>query len=63
VRASRSWRTFLGADFADAHAGGSIALPGGEAGTSAMESRRVTVEERPALAHMREGSQLAAPLG
>jgi glycosyltransferase involved in cell wall biosynthesis len=54
---------FLGADFADAHAGGSIALPRGEAGASAMESRRVTVEERPALAHMREGSQLAAPLG
>ncbi len=39
---------FLGPDFADAHAGGSIALPTGEAGASAMESRRVTVEERPA---------------
>ena len=51
---------FLGADFADAHAGGSIALPAGEAG--AMESRRVTVEERPALARLRGGEQLAAPI-
>jgi glucosyl-3-phosphoglycerate synthase len=52
---------FLGADFADAHAGGSIALPTGEAGASAMESRRVTVEERPALAQLR-GAQPAAPI-
>jgi glucosyl-3-phosphoglycerate synthase len=51
---------FLGADFADAHAGGSIALPTGE--TGAMESRRVTVEERPALAQLRGGAQLAAPI-
>jgi glucosyl-3-phosphoglycerate synthase len=40
---------FLGSDFADAHAGGSISLPAQE-GTDAMESRRVTVEERPPLA-------------
>jgi glycosyltransferase involved in cell wall biosynthesis len=51
---------FLGADFADAHAGGSIALPTGESG--AMESRRVTVEERPALARLRSGAELAAPI-
>jgi glucosyl-3-phosphoglycerate synthase len=53
---------FLGADFADAHAGGSIALPTGEAGASTMESRRVTVEERPALARLRSRAQLAAPI-
>jgi glucosyl-3-phosphoglycerate synthase len=53
---------FLGADFADAHAGGSIALPTGEAGASTMESRRVTVEERPALAQLRDRAQLAAPI-
>jgi len=40
---------FLGRDFADAHACASISLPASEAG-EAMESRRVTVEERPALA-------------
>ncbi len=40
---------FLGADFADAHAGGSLLLPGLQ-GAREMESRRVTVEERPPLA-------------
>jgi glucosyl-3-phosphoglycerate synthase len=46
---------FLGPDFADASACGSISLPpageveGGGAGP--MESRRVTVDERPPLAH------------
>jgi glucosyl-3-phosphoglycerate synthase len=43
---------FLGADFADAHACGSILLPGLD-GEPMMESRRVTVEERPALADLR----------
>jgi glucosyl-3-phosphoglycerate synthase len=43
---------FLGPDFADAHACGSISLPALDGG-HAMESRRVTVEERPALADMR----------
>jgi glucosyl-3-phosphoglycerate synthase len=42
---------FLGPEFADAHAGGSISLPLADAG-HAMESRRVTVEERPALAEI-----------
>jgi glucosyl-3-phosphoglycerate synthase len=37
---------FLGAEFADAHAGGSLLLPG-LGGAQEMESRRVTVEERP----------------
>jgi glucosyl-3-phosphoglycerate synthase len=43
---------FLGADFADSHACGSILLPGLD-GEHTMESRRVTVEERPALAELR----------
>jgi glucosyl-3-phosphoglycerate synthase len=42
---------FLGAEFADAHAGGSIALPSIDDG-GAMESRRVSVEERPPLAEL-----------
>jgi glucosyl-3-phosphoglycerate synthase len=40
---------FLGGDFADAHACGSISLPPLE-GEDAMELRAVTVEERPPLA-------------
>jgi glucosyl-3-phosphoglycerate synthase len=43
---------FLGSDFADSHACGSIVLPGAD-GEDAMESRAVTVEERPPLASMR----------
>jgi glucosyl-3-phosphoglycerate synthase len=39
---------FLGTDFADAHACGSISLPAIEA-REAMETRAVTVEERPPL--------------
>jgi glucosyl-3-phosphoglycerate synthase len=42
---------FLGSDFADAHAGGSISLPALD-GAGAMETRRVTVEERPPLASL-----------
>ena len=42
---------FLGAEFADAHAGGSIALPSVDDG-GPMESRRVSVEERPPLAEV-----------
>ena len=42
---------FLGSDFADAHAGGSISLPALD-GVGAMEARRVTVEERPPLASL-----------
>jgi hypothetical protein len=45
-------RRFLGADFADAHVRASISLPSVD-GDQAMESRRVTVEERPALASLR----------
>jgi glucosyl-3-phosphoglycerate synthase len=59
---------FLGAGFADAHAGGSISLPsgesenrGGDGSARAMESRRVTVEERPALATLRAEAQRIAP--
>ena len=47
---------FLGAGFADAHAGGSISLPSSDGSAAAMESRRVTVEERPALARLRAGA-------
>jgi glucosyl-3-phosphoglycerate synthase len=43
---------FLGTDFADAHACGSISLPNIE-GSGEMESRRVAVEERPPLAELR----------
>jgi glucosyl-3-phosphoglycerate synthase len=50
---------FLGQDFADAYAGGSIALPALDAGP-AMESRRVAIEERPPLAGLRNGSRLSA---
>jgi glucosyl-3-phosphoglycerate synthase len=46
---------FLGADFADAHASGSISLPALEA-SDAMELRRVTVEERPPLVEFRAAS-------
>jgi glucosyl-3-phosphoglycerate synthase len=42
---------FLGSDFADAHACGSISLPALD-GAGAMETRRVTVEERPPLASL-----------
>ncbi|HTA36508.1 MAG TPA: glucosyl-3-phosphoglycerate synthase [Solirubrobacteraceae bacterium] len=42
---------FLGTEFADAYAGGSIALPSIDEG-GAMESRRVCVEERPPLAEL-----------
>jgi glycosyltransferase involved in cell wall biosynthesis len=42
---------FLGSDFADAHAGGSISLPALD-GVGTMETRRVTVEERPPLASL-----------
>jgi glucosyl-3-phosphoglycerate synthase len=47
---------FLGREFADAHACGSICLPRDEGG--AMESRRVVVDERPPI---NEGSRRAAP--
>ncbi len=46
---------FLGADFADAHASGSISLPALEA-PGAMELRSVTVEERPPLVEFRAAS-------
>jgi glycosyltransferase involved in cell wall biosynthesis len=45
---------FLGADFADRHACGSILLPpDDDAGDGAMESRAVTVEERPPWRELR----------
>jgi glucosyl-3-phosphoglycerate synthase len=44
---------FLGSDFADAHARGSISLPVRE-GDDMMESRAVTLEERPPLASIRD---------
>lgn len=44
---------FLGSDFADAHACGSISLPAID-DSREMESRRVTVEERPPLAEIGE---------
>jgi len=52
---------FLGPDFADAHAVGSISLPGLD-GAEAMESRRVTVEERPPLAAQLMGSSAQTTL-
>ncbi len=58
---------FLGRDFADAHAGGSIALPP-LAGGRAMESRGVVLEERPPLSSIRpvaahEGGKAAGKRG
>ncbi len=56
---------FLGPDFADAHACGSISLPGLE-GAEAMETRGVTVEERPPLAAQefsRSSAQTTLPSG
>jgi glycosyltransferase involved in cell wall biosynthesis len=50
---------FLGQDFADAHACGSIALPALDGGP-AMESRQVALEERPPLASLRSGVALSA---
>lgn len=44
---------FLGAAFADTHACGSIVLPPARGARGAMESRPVTVEERPPLAEHR----------
>jgi glucosyl-3-phosphoglycerate synthase len=49
---------FLGSAFADANACGSISLPGGDGGNT-MEARRVTVEERPALADLRGDAAVA----
>jgi hypothetical protein len=48
---------FLGQDFADAHACGSIALPALDGG-AAMESRQVALEERPPLASLRSAGSL-----
>ncbi len=48
----------LGSEFADAHACGSIALPSLEDG-AAMESRRVSVEERPPLRALLEDRRSA----
>jgi glucosyl-3-phosphoglycerate synthase len=48
---------FLGEDFADAHASGSISLPSAEGAATGMESRRVTVEERPALSRLPRPAQ------
>ena len=42
----------LGADFADAHGAASLLLPPLDGGTQ-MESRRVTIEERPPLVEYR----------
>jgi glucosyl-3-phosphoglycerate synthase len=46
---------FLGQDFADAHACGSIALPALD-GVPAMESRQVALEERPPLVSLRRAT-------
>lgn len=46
---------FLGQEFADAHACGSIALPALDGGP-AMESRQVALEERPPLASLRSAA-------
>jgi glucosyl-3-phosphoglycerate synthase len=52
---------FLGAAFADAHACNSIVLPPSSSAPDVLENRRVTVEERPALAECRrrERAELA----
>jgi glycosyltransferase involved in cell wall biosynthesis len=45
---------FLGPEFADSHACGSIILPPTSSAPELMESRQVTVEERPPLAEYRQ---------
>ncbi len=52
---------FLGQDFADAYACGSIALPDLDGGP-AMESRQVALEERPPLASLRGAGSVGVPV-
>jgi glucosyl-3-phosphoglycerate synthase len=51
---------FLGADFADAHACGSIVLTPTSSAPELMETRSVVVEERPSLAEHREAARAGA---
>ncbi|MCW3018469.1 MAG: glucosyl-3-phosphoglycerate synthase, partial [Solirubrobacterales bacterium] len=53
---------FLGSDFADTHACSSMLLPAAN-GEGAMESRAVTVEERPPLASLRRPVPFTPPSG
>jgi glucosyl-3-phosphoglycerate synthase len=52
---------FLDAGFADAHACGSIVLPPAPSTPEMMESRLVTIEERPPLSHYRRREAANAP--
>jgi glucosyl-3-phosphoglycerate synthase len=52
---------FLGSDFADSHACGSIILPPTNGAVEAMQPREVTVEERPPLAEHRLRAKLQPP--
>lgn len=51
---------FLGPEFADSHACGSIILPPASATPDAMENRQVTLEERPPLAAHRQHAEAPA---
>jgi glucosyl-3-phosphoglycerate synthase len=53
---------FLGPEFADANAAGSIVLPP-LPGEQTMEPRRVAVEERPSLAELEDGGAPCEPAG
>ncbi len=53
---------FLGAAFADAHACGSVVLPPAGGIPEPMETRAVTVEERPPLAELRDRHRVSVPL-
>jgi glucosyl-3-phosphoglycerate synthase len=52
---------FLGAAFADSHACGSIVLPPARSTPELMESRQVTLQERPPLAEHRRGKAADVP--
>jgi glycosyltransferase involved in cell wall biosynthesis len=53
---------FLGAAFADKHACGSIVLPPSRSAPESMETRAVTIEERPPLAELRGRERVAEPV-
>jgi len=52
---------FLGTVFAEAHACGSIVLPPARGHAELIESRRVTVEERPPLSQRRRRQHADVP--
>ena len=52
---------FLGPDFADKHACGSIILPPTSSAPKLMENRPVAIEERPPLTTLRDSERASVP--